>query len=70
MAKRTQIQKKPSFADCVKALSRKKKFWATVYAINSLLLHRGVYTRREFERLFVEWSRKELRKQAVHRRSA
>ncbi|MFZ0981557.1 MAG: hypothetical protein WAN23_19305 [Candidatus Acidiferrales bacterium] len=31
---------------------------ATVYAMNTLLIHKGIYTREEFESLFSEWMRK------------
>jgi hypothetical protein len=37
---------------------------ATVYAMNTLLVDKGIYTRAEFEELFVEWVRKDQRKNA------
>ncbi len=42
--------------------SRDERFMATVYAMNSLLIHKRVYTQEEFEILFVEWMNKEERK--------
>ena len=37
---------------------------ATVYAMNTLLIHKGVYTAEEFEHLFAEWIHKEEGKKA------
>ena len=37
---------------------------ATVYAMNTLLIHKGVYTQDEFESLFTEWVKKEERKKS------
>lgn len=37
---------------------------ATVYAMNSLLIHKRIYTAKEFRTLFVEWVEKEERKKA------
>ena len=51
-----------SFDEALNVLSRDERFHATVYAMNSLLIHKQVYTRAEFESLFTEWARKELRK--------
>ncbi|MGD0304899.1 MAG: hypothetical protein ABSC71_08735 [Candidatus Acidiferrales bacterium] len=39
---------------------------ATVYAINSLLIDKGVYSSEEFEAAFVEWVKKEQSKKAQH----
>jgi hypothetical protein len=35
---------------------------ATVYAMNTLLIHKGIYTTEEFESIFIEWVNKEERK--------
>jgi hypothetical protein len=51
-----------SYKDALKNASRDDKFKGTVYAMNTLLINKGVYTGPEFEALFVEWVRKELRK--------
>jgi hypothetical protein len=48
-----------SFEEAVQAASRDERFMATVYAMNSLLIHKGVYARQEFEELFMEWVTKE-----------
>ena len=46
-----------TFAEAVRALSRSERFRATVYAMNSLLLGKGIYTPEQFERLFCEHAR-------------
>jgi hypothetical protein len=47
-----------SFDEVVESASRDDRFMATVYAMNTLLIHKGIYTREEFEKLFLEWVRK------------
>ena len=51
-----------SFDEALKAASRDERFMATVYAMNSLLIQKGIYTTEEFESIFVEWLTKEQRK--------
>ena len=51
-----------SFEEALNLASRDEGFKTTVYAMNTLLVHKGVYTRDEFETLFVEWVQKELRR--------
>jgi hypothetical protein len=53
-----------SFDQAIETLSRDERFKATVYAMNSLLIQKSVYTQQEFEKLFVEWAQKEMRKKA------
>ena len=53
-----------SYEEAVAALSRDEKFQSMFYAMNTLLIHRGIYTREEFQQLVVEWTMKELRKKA------
>ncbi len=48
-----------SFEEALNLASRDESFKATVYAMNTLLISKGIYTREEFESLFVEWVRKE-----------
>jgi hypothetical protein len=50
-----------SFDEIVELASRDERFMATVYAMNTLLIHKGIYTREEFEALFAEWMRKHSR---------
>ena len=51
-----------SFDKAMETASRDERFMATVYAMNSLLIHKQIYTQEEFEALFVEWMNKEERK--------
>jgi hypothetical protein len=53
-----------SFDQAIETLSRDERFKATVYAMNTLLIQKSVYTRQEFEKLFVEWAQKEMRKKS------
>jgi hypothetical protein len=54
-----------SFEEALEAASRDDGFKATVYAMNTLLIRKGVYTQEEFQRFFVEWVEKELRKKTT-----
>ena len=47
------------FEDALDSLSRDERFKATVYAMNSLLMQKGVYSLAEFEKLFTEWAEKQ-----------
>lgn len=51
-----------SFEEALQVASRDQGFKATVYAMNTLLMHKGIYTRAEFEAVFVEWVEKELKR--------
>lgn len=51
-----------SYEEAVRLASRDERFMATVYAMNTLLIHKGVYTREEYQTLFSEWMQKEQRK--------
>jgi len=53
-----------SFEEALAAASRDEGFKATVYAMNTLLIHKGVYTQDEFQALFVEWVEKEQRRKS------
>ena len=53
-----------SFEQAMECASRDERFMATVYAMNSLLIHKNIYTQDEFEALFVEWVKKEEQKKA------
>jgi len=57
-----------SFEEALATASRDDGFKATVYAMNTLLIHKGIYTRDEFEGLFVEWVEKEVRRRSQSRR--
>ena len=51
-----------SFEDALKVASRDERFMATVYAMNTLSIQKGIYTTEEFESIFIEWMNKEQRK--------
>ncbi len=53
-----------TYEEASRKASRDEDFMATVYAMNTLLIHKGVYTKAEFRQLFVEWMEKEERKKA------
>jgi hypothetical protein len=53
-----------SFDEAIEIASRDERFMATVYAMNTLLIHKGIYTQQEFEDLFAEWVQKERHKKA------
>lgn len=51
-----------SFEEALSVATRDEAFKATIYAMNTLLIDKGIYTRGEFESLFVEWVDKEQRR--------
>ena len=59
-----------SYEEALRLASRDEAFKATIYAMNTLLIHRGIYTQEEFQQLFVEWVRKEDRKKAQSHQTA
>jgi hypothetical protein len=48
-----------SYEKAMEILTRDDRFKATIYAMNTLLIHKGIYTQQEFQQLFVEWAQKE-----------
>ena len=59
-----------SFEEALAIASRDEGFKATVYAMNTLLIHKGIYTQDEFQSLFVEWVEKEQKRKAPESRRA
>jgi len=57
-----------SFEEALALASRDEGFKATIYAMNTLLIHKGIYTQDEFQSLFVEWVEKEQRRKAPESR--
>lgn len=49
-----------SYEEAMRSASRDEAFKATVYAMNTLLIQKGIYVQKEFEDLFVEWVKKEV----------
>jgi hypothetical protein len=50
-----------SFEDAMERLSRDEHFRATVYAMNTLLVQKGIYSPEEFEFQFRQFAQKHLR---------
>jgi len=50
-----------SFNDAMEKLSRDDRFRATVYAMNTLLVQKGVYSPEEFEFQFRQFAQKNLK---------
>ena len=59
-----------SFEEALAVASRDEGFKATVYAMNTLLIHKGIYTHEEFQGLFVEWVEKEQRRKTPESKRA
>jgi len=59
-----------SFEEALATASRDEGFKATVYAMNTLLIHKGIYTQEEFQALFVEWVAKEQGRKVSSSQSA
>jgi hypothetical protein len=59
-----------SFEEALALASRDEGFKATVYAMNTLLIHKGIYTQKEFQTLFVEWVEKEKGRKSATVRQA
>jgi hypothetical protein len=55
-------RKKIAFDEAMNLLSHDERFRATVYAMNTLLVQKGIYSPEEFEARFCEWAEKKLRK--------
>ena len=47
-----------SFEEAMQVANGNERFMATAYAMNTLLIHKGIYTTEEFERAFVGWVKK------------
>jgi hypothetical protein len=49
-----------SFEEAMEKLSREQRFRATVYAMNTLLVQKGIYSPEEFEFQFRQFAQKQL----------
>ena len=54
-------KKSMTFDQAMEILSRDERFKATVYAMNSLLVQKGVYSPEEFEFQFCQFAEKHSR---------
>jgi len=57
----SQDQRLISFDEAMGRLSREERFRATVYAMNTLLVQKGIYSPEEFEFQFRQFAQKNLR---------
>jgi hypothetical protein len=48
--------------EAVEILSREERFMATVAAVNTLLIDKGVYTQEEFDGIFCRWAKAQLQR--------
>lgn len=46
----------PEIVEVAHSLTREERFMATVAAMNTLLIQKGVYTQGEFDRIFAMWA--------------
>jgi hypothetical protein len=51
-----------TFNDAMRLLSREERFMATVQAMNTLLIQKGVYTTEELERYYCQWAEAQIQK--------
>ncbi len=58
-----------SFKEAIAVASRDEGFKATAYAMNTLLIHKGIYTYDEVQAPFVEWAQKEQKSAGVFSQS-
>lgn len=59
----TETSKKPmTFDQAMEILSRDERFKATVYAMNSLLVQKGIYSPEEFEFQFCQFAETHTRR--------
>jgi hypothetical protein len=60
-AKASREEELISFDEAMEHLSRDERFRATVYAMNTLLVQKGIYSPGEFEFQFRQFAQKNLR---------
>jgi len=56
----TQGKELMGFDEAMERLSREERFRATVYAMNTLLVQKGIYSPEEFEFQFRQFAQKNL----------
>ena len=50
-----------TFGEAIRLVSTDERFRATVYAMNTLLIQKGIYRTEEFEAYFCQWVESRLR---------
>jgi hypothetical protein len=56
----SKAQKLVTFEEAMRRLSREDRFHATVYAMNTLLVQKGIYAPEEFEFQFRQFAQKQI----------
>lgn len=56
-----------SIREAVDILSREERFMGTVAAMNTLLIHKGIYTQQEFDTVFCRWAKTQLERSKSQR---
>lgn len=51
-----------SFKETVESLSREERFMATVSAMNTLMIQKGIYTTEEFQTYYTQWAEAQKRR--------
>ena len=54
-----EIRPRLTMSEALDALSREERFMATVQAMNTLLIDKGIYSTEEFEALFIGWAERQ-----------
>ena len=55
-------QKELTFREAMNVLSREERFMATVQAMNTLLIQKGIYSTEEMEHYYCQWAQAQLDK--------
>ncbi len=54
-----------TFHQAMRELERDERFKATVSAMNTLLVQKGVYTQEEFEAYFCQWAEAQVKRRST-----
>lgn len=61
ISKSNKARRLITFQNTMAKLSRDDRFRATVYAMNTLLVQKGIYSPQEFEQHFREFAQKQVK---------
>lgn len=59
-----------TFKEAIEALERDERFKATISAMNTLLIQKGIYTQQEFDAYFCQWAEARVKRLASRQRLA
>jgi len=57
-----QEESRLTIQEAIRVLSREERFMATVAAMNTLLVSKGIYKQAEFDEIFCDWAEAQLAK--------